>query len=170
MDRKGHAQRESALQRRPAARMTNRGRSRLLALASVALIATVARAVAVTVSVEAVLSGAGEAPPNDSAATGLMRGTFDRDTRRLAWTVTYSGLSSLPIGAEFHGPVPWLGRPPEETAPAQVATPGDLKSPIRGVGTLDDIQTKDLMAGRWYFNLHSRKFPSGEIRGPVVVK
>ena len=27
---------------------------------------------------------------------------------------------------------------------------------------------KDLKGKRWYFNLHSQKFPGGEIRGPVV--
>ena len=36
------------------------------------------------------------------------------------------------------------------------------------VAKIDDTQAKDLKVGRWYFNLHSKKFPEGEIRGRVV--
>ena len=92
-----------------------------------------------------------------------MEGTFDSETRMLAWTVAYSGLSSPALSADFHGPAP-----PGEIAPIQVATPGDLASPFHGLAKLDDAQARDLMDGRWYFNLHSKRFPAGEIRGPVV--
>ena len=150
--------------------MTKSGRWSGFACAAIALIGAGAPALAAAVSIEAVLSGGGEAPPNKSPGAGLMRGSFDPNSHKLIWTVTYADLSSALIGAEFHGPVPWLGRAPEENAPAQVTTPGDLKSPIHGASTLDDIQARDLMAGRWYLNLHSKMFPSGEIRGPVIVK
>ena len=40
---------------------------------------------------------------NNSPAKGVMEGTLDTDTNTLTWTVTYSGLSSPPIGAHFHG-------------------------------------------------------------------
>ena len=106
-------------------------------------------------------------PPNDSPARGVLEGTFDTDTNTLTWRVTYSGVTTAPIGAAFHGPVP-LGLPPEEIAPIQVATPGNLMSPFHGVAKIDDVQAKDLEDGRWYFNLHSKQFPAGEIRGPVV--
>ena len=86
-----------------------------------------------------------------------MVGTFDTDTNTLEWTVTYSGLSGGPIGAHFHGPVSYLGLTPEENAPIQVGTPGNLASPFHGVAKIDDTQAKDLKDGRWYFNLHSTK-------------
>jgi hypothetical protein len=143
------------------------GRASVVALALVVLIASGLRAFAVIIPIEATLTGAGEAPPNDSPARGAMEGTFDTDANTLEWTVTYSGLTSPAIGAAFHGPVP-LGLPPEEIAPIQVATPGSLASPFHGVAKIDDGQAKDLEDGRWYFNLHSKKFPAGEIRGPVV--
>ena len=57
---------------------------------------------------------------------------------------------------------------PEENAPIQVGTPGNLTNPFHGATTIDDTQAKDLKDGRWYFNLHSKKFPVGEIRGPVL--
>ena len=143
-------------------------RPSLGALAVAAFFLTGSHAFAVKIPIQATLSGAGEVPPNDSPAKGLMTGTFDTDNKTLDWTVTYSGLSSPPIGAHFHGPVSYLGLTPEENAPIQVGTPGNLASPFHGVAQIDDTQAKDLKDGRWYFNLHSKKFTSGEIRGPVV--
>ena len=125
-------------------------------------------AFALIIPIQATLTGAGEVPSNDSPAKGLMEGTFDTDTNTLTWTVTYSGLSSAPIGAHFHGPVSYLGLTPEENAPIQVGTPGDLASPFHGVAKIDAAQAKDLKDGRWYFNVHSKNFPAGEIRGPIV--
>ena len=140
----------------------------IIALACGALIAAGSQALALKIPIQATLTGGGEVPPNDSPATGLMQGTFDTDTNTLDWTVTYSGLSGAPIGAHFHGPVSYLGLTPEENAPIQVGTPGNLASPFHGVAKIDDTQAKDLKDGRYYFNLHSTKIPGGEIRGPVV--
>ncbi len=123
---------------------------------------------AVKIPIQAALSGGGEAPPNDSRAKGLMVGTFDTDANTLEWTVTYSGLTTPPIGAHFHGPISYLGLIPEEDAPIQVGTPGNLASPFHSVAKIDDTQAKDLKDGRWYFTLHSKKLPEGEIRGRVV--
>jgi hypothetical protein len=136
---------------------------RLLASVALAFGATGSPALANVIRIEASLSGAGEAPPTDSAGAGRMEGTFDSETRMLAWTVAYSDLSSPALSADFHGPAP-----PGEIAPIQVATPGDLASPFHGLAKLDDAQARDLMDGRWYFNLHSKRVPAGEIRGPVV--
>jgi hypothetical protein len=140
----------------------------LIALAAAALIAAGSQALAVVIPIQAALTGAGEVPPNESPAKGVMEGTFDTDTNTLTWTVTYSGLTSPAIAAHFHGPVSYLGLTPEENAPIQVGTPGNLVSPFHGLAKIDDTQAKDLKDGRWYFNLHTSKIPSGEIRGPVV--
>ena len=107
-------------------------------------------------------------PANGSPAHGVMQGTFDTDTNTLEWSVTYSGLTTAPIGAHFHGPVSYLGLTPEENAPIQVGTPGNLASPFHGVAKIDDAQARDLKDGRWYFNVHSKQYPAGEIRGPIV--
>jgi hypothetical protein len=136
---------------------------RLLASVALTFSATGSLALGDIIRIKASLSGAGEAPPTDSVGTGRMEGTFDSDAKMLAWTVAYSGLSSPALSADFHGPAP-----PGENAPIQVATPGDLASPFHGAAKLDDAQARDLMDGRWYFNLHSKRFPAGEIRGPVV--
>jgi hypothetical protein len=41
-------------------------------------------------------------------------------------------------------------------------------SPLTGVATINQTQAADLLAGRWYINLHTPNNPGGEIRGQVV--
>jgi CHRD domain len=139
-----------------------------VAFACAALAASGPQAFAFLIPIQAVLTGAGEVPPNASPARGLMTGTFDTDTNTLTWSVTYSGITTPVIGAHFHGPVSYLGLTPEENAPIQVGTPGSLASPFRGVAQISAQQAQDLKDGRYYFNLHSKRFPDGELRGPVV--
>ncbi|HXZ14609.1 MAG TPA: CHRD domain-containing protein, partial [Roseiarcus sp.] len=148
-------------------------RTQILRLAVVAMAAcgvalASAPALALKIPIQATLTGAGEVPPNDSPARGLMQGTFDTDTNTLEWSVTYSGITTPVIGAHFHGPISYLGLTPEENAPIQVGTPGNLASPFHSVAQISDEQAKDLKDGRYYFNLHSKKFPAGELRGPIV--
>jgi len=137
-------------------------------LAVAALLATQPAAFASTLAFKAELSGGGEAPPTDSVGKGHVAATLNTETRALNWTVTYSGVTGAPIGAHFHGPVSYHGATSEENAPIQVGTPGSLASPFKGSSVIDETQMKDLKDGRWYFNLHTPKFPAGEIRGPVV--
>ena len=40
-------------------------------------------------------------------------------------------------------------------------------SPATGSATLTDAQAADLMAGRWYVNIHTAANRGGEIRGQV---
>ncbi|MGA7734953.1 MAG: CHRD domain-containing protein, partial [Pseudolabrys sp.] len=37
-----------------------------------------------------------------------------------------------------------------------------------GSATLTDTQAEDLMAGRWYVNIHTTTHKAGEIRGQVT--
>jgi hypothetical protein len=138
------------------------------ALASALAVGAASSASALKIPIQASLNGAGEVPANPSPAHGLMQGVFDTDTNTLEWTVTYSGLTTAPIGAHFHGPISYLGLTAEENAPIQVGTPGSLASPFHGLAQISPEQAKDLKDGRYYFNLHSKQFPAGEIRGPVV--
>ena len=140
------------------------------ALAMAALIVAATTARADVLNFQADLTGGREVPPNTSTATGHVEATFDTSANTLSWTCVYSGLSAAPIGAHFHGPVSYAGATSEENAPIQVGTPGNLASPFSGKATIDATQAQDLKIGRWYFNLHSTKFPAGEIRGPVVRK
>ena len=127
-------------------------------------------ALASTIDFKADMAGRGEVPPNDSVGKGHLEATLDTSTNTLTWSCTYTGLTGAPIGAHFHGPVSYVGATSEENAPIQVGTPGNLASPFKGQTTIDATQAQDLKIGRWYFNVHTPKFPAGEIRGPIVRK
>ena len=107
-------------------------------------------------------------PRNAAAREAMMLGATQAGIAFTNSSVALVHGMSRPIGAHFHGPVSYLGLTAEENAPIQVGTPGNLASPFHGVAKIDDTQAKDLKDGRWYFNLHTSKIPSGEIRGPVV--
>ncbi len=111
------------------------------------------------------LSGASEVPPVMSSASGTVEASLNKQTNELSWTVTYSGLSGPATGAHFHGPA-------MAGANAGVVVPmtGSLISPIRGVASLTAAQVADLMAGKWYVNLHTAANPNGEIRGQIPAR
>jgi len=111
------------------------------------------------------LSGASEVPPVDSTATATVDARLDVQTRRLDWTIVYSGLSGPLTAGHFHGPA-------AAGANAGVALPLGpvLVSPITGSATLTDDQLRALRAGSWYVNLHTAAHPAGEIRGQVMVQ
>src|SRR5262245_53437966 len=126
---------------------------------AVTSIMTSAPAFAETMMFTAELKGSTEVPPTDSAATGSADVTVDTETKKLSWTVTSTGLSGDPAAAHFHGPA----------APGENAGPVvDISAAIaKGSADLTDAQLADLEAGKWYINIHTGKFPDGEIRGQV---
>jgi CHRD domain len=120
---------------------------------------------AATVSFKADLTASQETPPNDSKGKGAVDAAYDAATKTLTWTITYSDLTGPAAAAHFHGPAA-VGAKAAPVVPIQ----GDLKSPIKGKASLTDQQAKDLQAGMWYFNIHTAKFPDGEIRGQLTTK
>ena len=115
------------------------------------------------VAYHADLTAAQETPPTDSTGTGSLDATYDTSTKTLTWTVTYDGLTGDVTAAHFHGPAAIGAK-----APPVVPIEAPYTSPIKGSATLTDAQATDLQAGMWYFNLHTAKYPDGEIRGQVV--
>jgi CHRD domain len=132
-------------------------------LAMLALGATVAFAgPAFAEKMKATLDGKSEVPPNTSAATGTADVDFDAATKKLTWKLTYSGLSGPATAAHFHGPAE-AGK----NAGVAVAIPNAGTSPAEGSATLTDAQAADLMAGKYYVNIHTAANPGGEIRGQL---
>jgi hypothetical protein len=43
-----------------------------------------------------------------------------------------------------------------------------LDSPMKGSATLTEDQSKALTGGKMYFNVHTAKYPEGEIRGQLA--
>ncbi len=117
-----------------------------------------------TVNLKADLEPSSEVPPTTSKGHGNLKATFDTSSKDLKWKITYEDLSGPATAAHFHGPAA-VGK----NAGVQVGIAKDtLASPIEGEKTLTDEQQSDLMAGKWYFNVHTAAHPSGEIRGQVV--
>lgn len=114
------------------------------------------------VKMKADLTAAQEVPANASAGKGTAMVEYNKATRALKWTVNYAGLSGPASMAHFHGPA-------APGANAGVAVPiGSTPATITGTATLTDAQAADLLAGRWYLNIHTAANPGGEIRGQVL--
>ncbi len=114
---------------------------------------------------EAELSPKSEVPPIVGDADGEAEIKIDQATNKLSWKIEYEDLTGNVTDAHFHGPA-MIG----EKAGVALQIEGDLSSPIKGEATLTAAQTADLLAGRWYVNLHTAAHPDGEIRGQLVPK
>ena len=134
----------------------------LVCLSLTALVAS-SLSFAQVLNLGATLSGAAEVPPNASAGMGQLQAEFDKASRTLRYTLRYSGLSGPVKAGHFHGPA-------EAGKNAGVAlginNAGD--SPVQGSAVLTPEQAADLLAGKWYINLHTAANPGGELRGQVT--
>jgi hypothetical protein len=135
----------------------------LALLSAAALLAMSTPVLAEQKTFSATLTAAEEVPPTDSTATGTVAATYDTETNVFTYTIEYSGLTADATAAHFHGPAA-----PGENADPVVPVADPLASPISGTVTLDDTQEADLLAGKWYFNVHTAQYPDGEIRGQVL--
>ena len=95
-------------------------------------------------------------------AAVVRRLDVDTASKQLTWTGSTSGLTGDATAAHFHGPADPGGN-------ASVAVPmASFKATFTGAATLTDAQMADLLAGKWYVNIHTAKNANGEIRGQVV--
>lgn len=108
------------------------------------------------------IDGLQEVPPVNTPAFGTGDVTYDSSTMLLSWEITYDGLLGPISASHFHGPADF-----GENAGVQVNI-GALPSPMIGSATISAAQEADLLAGRWYVNIHTNVHPAGEIRGQVV--
>ena len=109
------------------------------------------------------LDSKSQVPPNTSAGTGTADLDYDTASKKLSWKITYSGLSGPATAAHFHGPAA-----AGANAGVAVAIPNATSSPVDGSATLTDAQAADLVAGKYYINIHTAANPGGEIRGQVT--
>ena len=115
-------------------------------------------------SLTARLSGAAEVPAIRTDGAGMVEANLAPGSNVLMWKITYSGLSGPATAAHFHGPA-MAG----QNAPVVMPISAPLASPITGSATLTTSQAADLIAGKWYVNLHTAANPNGEVRGQVSV-
>ena len=134
------------------------------ALAGLALTmagALVSPATAEVVNLKAAMNAGTEVPPNSSAGTGTLTATYDTASKKLSWKGSYSGLTGPATAAHFH-----TGEPGKNGGVALPITPN--ASPFEGSATLTEAQATDLLAGKWYVNVHTEANKGGEIRGQVT--
>jgi len=109
------------------------------------------------------LDGRNEVPPVYSMGTGTVDAVLDRSSGLLRFRITYSNLSGPITMAHFHGPAD-VGA---NAAPVITLNP-PYPNPYEGRIQLTPVQATDLLAGRWYLNLHTAQNPGGELRGQLI--
>ena len=120
-------------------------------------------AFAATEHFHATLNGNSEVPATPSTGAGTLEATLDTITMTLDYSLTWSGLTGPATMAHFHGPAAT-----GVNAGVQVVIGGkNPTSPVHATATLTADQVAQLEHGDWYVNVHSAKFPKGEIRGQV---
>jgi hypothetical protein len=131
----------------------------LFAAALVAGLAGPLSADAASIAFRSELKGTNVVPPTGSHAEGILRATFDTQTRKLSWSGSHSGLSSKIRFIAFHGPA----SPNEAGSVVQ-----RIRSLSEGSATLSEAEAADLIGGYWNITIHTRELPGGEIRGQMV--
>ncbi len=107
------------------------------------------------------LTGAAEVPPADSNAEGQAAVTVDTDDNTLRWMLTVNDLSGDATAAHIHGPA----AAGENAAPV---IPMPMPDYMEGSVAITPEQLNALKAGKYYVNVHTEKFPGGEIRGQLT--
>ena len=111
------------------------------------------------------LRSANQVPPVPTSGGGSVDAAFNKDTMQLRWKVSYSGLTGNATAGHFHGPAP-VGA----NAGVVLGWANPITNGMEGSATLTAVQAADLMAGRWYANIHTAANPGGELRGQMMVR
>ena len=115
---------------------------------------------AAPLSLVAHLFGSGMVPATQSDAFAEAQFSYDSTAHSLEYYVNYDGVA--PSKVDLHGPA---------AANVKAASILDIplsESPISGTVRLTPEQESELLAGRMYLDIHSQKYPDGEIRGQIV--
>ncbi|HWY42935.1 MAG TPA: CHRD domain-containing protein [Candidatus Sulfotelmatobacter sp.] len=145
------------------------------------------------------LSTFNEVLPKGTGASGTFRARLSSDGSTLNWTFTWSGLTGPPLFAHIHFAQPGVngnvmtflcgGPAGNPDIPAKPACPQTTEGSITGSTTAADIValnsgTTDqglnlhdfetflnaIRTGDAYANMHTSRFPGGEIRGQLVAR
>lgn len=128
------------------------------------LLADARGAAAETLHFATVLSGKNEKVPNNVPATGIANVALDTATKLVTYRILFSGLTGPTKMVHIHGLRPASGGAPEVI----MMRMDHPTSPVTGSVPFTDAQIAQLKHGDLYVNVHSDKYPDGEIRGWLV--
>jgi hypothetical protein len=142
------------------------------ALAATAVAAVPATAAGPT-TLKATLKGTTEVPKTPSKGTGSASFTISADGKSIKYTLSAKGLTGAPQAAHIHfGKTGVAGGIIFPLATKQFTVPrsGTLTSKsftkAPGVSSFT-AAIKAIRAGNTYVNIHTKKYPAGEIRGQI---
>ncbi|MGZ8543752.1 MAG: CHRD domain-containing protein [Flavisolibacter sp.] len=128
-----------------------------------------------------VLSGAQVVPASSSAAQGSIQGTYNPKTKTFNYQVRWSGLSGNISSMHIHGiadkgfiaiPVAPLSAYPNGIVQTitgySSGTTGLFTGSLFVDGTV--VKLHDLLAGKFYIDIHTAAHPNGEIRGQIMFR
>jgi hypothetical protein len=110
-------------------------------------------------------SGAQEVSAVSTGGTGTITGTLDGNTNVLTYNLTWTNLSGPATAAHIHGPA-LAGTNANVIIPFTVNNNGTSGS-ASGSTNITEAQKTDLLAGKWYWNVHTTAHGGGEIRGQI---
>ena len=113
------------------------------------------------------LTSSQEVPANDSKGTGTADVTYNKETKMLSYKIDYTGLTGDATMAHIHGTAPKgtnAGVAHDLTPVLKKSASGSFVDSVK-VG--DKIKEDSLLSGFYYFNIHTKKNPGGEIRAQI---
>ena len=119
----------------------------------------------VNYTLSATANGLQEVPALSVMGSGSMTGTYNSSTNALNYTLNWTGLTGAPTLMHFHGPA--LAGATAGPALTISGFPTTAAGTFNGTATLTETQEADLLAGKWYWNVHTTANGGGEIRGQV---
>ena len=97
-----------------------------------------------------------EIPQNPSTATATFNGLFDKTTKKITYSLMITGTTATVL--HLHT--------------GEVGVSGPVSVPLTAAGGTTDAltptQEADLLAGKFYVNIHSAAYGGGEIRGQIT--
>lgn len=113
------------------------------------------------------ISGDQEVPAKTTNGSGTMNVSYDKSTKMLTISATWQNLSGDPQAAHIHGPASR-----GENAGVLLdfhdnvnGAAGNFNRTVSVDGS--SLVEADLLAGKYYFNIHTAANPAGEIRGQI---
>lgn len=122
---------------------------------------------AVTYSIS--LAGENQSTPVANAGSGTFTADYNKSTRVLKYSLTWTLTGGeTATAAHFHGPA---AAGANAGVAVNIFTTANTTGKVENVSlTLTEAQAADMIAGKWYINIHTAKNPSGALRGQFPAK